>query len=734
MRKSLVLAAVTAATLLAASCKDAVSPRSAALNPYGATANVTLSDAIDAMVADFFPTGLETATGTRWATIKTKLAAGDAATARKMLVELTKFIQQKTGDISAPSGETRAHAATRLILAMATYVYGGPGSPLPGVGPDATVQIVPAGQAATVKAPSFHAAIGVPAGATSEDRIFAVVQNATPFDALCSGPLPTQRCQYPLFYKLESFPDVKTNIPLRVAVCMRTTGDRRPIEYPDQEPGGPVHQRMALAHQRPANDADKTDGSYVEGGIEVLPRVPDNQQSGIVSCADAAFLPQDGWRGMGERAVHALASAAKWVLTPKNAYAYDQGEEHTASFLSDFNGVDRFSSANLEVANVSAPADAMVGSSIAVAFDVRNVSRRNGGSATGASSPTTAAAYLSTDDVLGDDLLIGRVDVPALPPDGSVHVAFTNYALPSTPGTYHVIYRVEPDAKIAEVSVTDNQTSTPLAITVAPTPGQDVVVFNDINFFGSPAGSTIDPTADVNNQQLYQNLVGYTATGPRASQTGVMIHAGQGSVAQTVLIGGLGYIQKFIDYYNNHGSPVTVISDQSTPLGAIPSNIKVLFLVLPGTPYTNAQINILKQFAADGGRIVFIGENTMAYSSTLINDVENAFFQKMGAQLTNTGAQIDCGFHVLPATSLRTHQITTSMTGVTMGCASIINLGPNDYGLIAGTDGVTFIAGVAKIDVTPLPTTPVLVALQAAAPSSAAVSSDIDLAVGQPQP
>jgi len=66
---------------------------------------------------------------------------------------------------------------------------------------------------------------------------------------------------------------------------------------------------------------------------------------------------------------------------------------------------------------------------------------------------------------------------------------------------------------------------------------------------------------------------------------------------------------------------------------------------------------------------------------------------------------IYCDILQLPSTSLRPHQITTGMTDVTVACASVIVPGPNDYPLFYDSTNTKVLAGVAKIDVTPIPVT-----------------------------
>src|SRR5207244_5058297 len=134
------------------------------------------------------------------------------------------------------------------------------------------------------------------------------------------------------------------------------------------------------------------------------------------------------------------------------------------------------------------------------------------------------------------------------------------------------------------------------------------------------------------------------------------------------------YIQPFIDYYNGSGHSVTLVDNTEAGLGEIPASIKLLFLVLPTSSYSTDEINTLKAFAADGGRIVYVGEHDGIYADE-IGGVENPFLRDMGTNLSAVGAQLDCGLVILPASSLRASPITAGMTEVEMGCASQLSIG-----------------------------------------------------------
>ena len=225
------------------------------------------------------------------------------------------------------------------------------------------------------------------------------------------------------------------------------------------------------------------------------------------------------------------------------------------------------------------------------------------------------------------------------------------------------------------------------SVTINPVPsaGADIIVFNDINVFDSPGDG------DSNNQVMFRNLVNFTGTEPRVSQTGVMFYLGHSPKD----VFGLATMRQTI---TDAGFTITdFANDFSTPL---PSSIKTVFLILPTTSFTAQEINNLKLFAGQGGRIVFIGEHDGYYGAGI--PVENAFFASMGAQMTNVGGQIDCGLAIEPIASLRKHQVVSGLQQLTVACASEVVPGPNDYAFLYDETNTKVLAAVAKIDLTPI--------------------------------
>ena len=235
-------------------------------------------------------------------------------------------------------------------------------------------------------------------------------------------------------------------------------------------------------------------------------------------------------------------------------------------------------------------------------------------------------------------------------------------------------------------------TTTIPELTIAPSPGTDVVVFNDVNPFING-----DAYGNPNNTRLIQNLVNYVpVSGSRASSKTVWMEFGHGSQCRSACSpGNLSSMYNVIT-----GQGYTVQDILSPTLPPIPPSVKVIFLWNPLSSFTLAEINAFKAFSSEGGRIVFIGEWDGFYTSVGIG-VENAFLTNMGAVMRNTGGAVDCGYQVEPGTSLRLSQVTTGLTNLTIACASVIAPGPDDFIFLYDQSNTQPLGGVARINTTP---------------------------------
>jgi hypothetical protein len=132
----------------------------------------------------------------------------------------------------------------------------------------------------------------------------------------------------------------------------------------------------------------------------------------------------------------------------------------------------------------------------------------------------------------------------------------------------------------------------------------------------------------------------------------------------------------------------------------LPPEVKVLFLWIPTSPYPISEVNAFKRFAAEGGRIVFVGENAGFYGSFF--ELQNDLLEAFGATLRNVGGVFHIGYSQLPQSSLRPHQITDGVVTLTIAASSEIVLGQGDFALYYDATQTFVLSGVATIDTTQL--------------------------------
>lgn len=287
---------------------------------------------IDAQIIALFPTGLETATGTRWVNVTNKLASGDHVTAEKMFWDLVDWMLKKSERLDDPTGPlTALGALNKLIGDMYAIVF--PGQPRPGatgLNGDATIGLVLPNAAATIVTPTHHAGVAFEAGSVGQPTLIVIDQNPTVFGDHCAGPLSTTLCQYPLFYRFEEFPHVRLLKAARFGVCHVNTGPFAPPEG--------IHDRFRLAHDAP--EIPTPTGTIVEG-VEILKLV---NVADFMTCTDVSYQIASSSKNPfirgGLAAVNGLFAAAHWAFTPKLAYAIDQGGGGEGLEFSHFNVVD----------------------------------------------------------------------------------------------------------------------------------------------------------------------------------------------------------------------------------------------------------------------------------------------------------------------------------------------------------------------------------------------------------
>lgn len=297
--------------------------------------------------------------------------------------------------------------------------------------------------------------------------------------------------------------------------------------------------------------------------------------------------------------------------------------------------------------------------------------------------PVGATYIWSVNGVDGGNATFGTIDSAGF------------YAAPGAvpnPATFDVC------ARVVGAPALQNGCAT-VVVSTTPTAGGDVIVINDMNLFDSTA------MKDPNNQRLVENLVSFPSGGARGNATTVLYDRGRSS---TCFGNGecANPIQGRLDaVIRSAGFSISKV-DTTVFYSSIAPGIKVLILWNPTIGYTSTEINAFKKFAGEGGRIVFVGEHSGFYPGV---PVENQFLLDMGAEFTNIGASIDClqsgsdPYPIIPATSIRAHQVMTGVNQVTLACSSQAVPGPNDFALFFDRGNTVALAGVAKIDLTPLP-------------------------------
>lgn len=234
----------------------------------------------------------------------------------------------------------------------------------------------------------------------------------------------------------------------------------------------------------------------------------------------------------------------------------------------------------------------------------------------------------------------------------------------------------------------------------------DIVMINDLNLFDNTM------MAGLGNQRFVQNLIANTGGGSRSRGTVVWSDRSRdaGCVPPQDSFDECGDLAKR-DFFAAIGQAgYTVASFDSTveaDLTDIPNDVRALILWMPLVPYTALELNGLKRFVAQGGRIIFIGENVDYYSQTGI-DVENALLAGLGGSMTNRGDFIDClldtglQFWVTPSRSLRAHPLMNGVTDLRYACASEIRLGSNDKALFYDQTNKKVLGAVAAISLEPI--------------------------------
>ncbi len=389
MRRSMLVAGSLLA--LVSACGDSTAPPPAWTVPsasrYQLTQAGTLDSEIRALIVALFPTGLETAALSRWNAITEKVASNDLPNAKSKLTNLALWVMHHESQMDPPpNNESVAAASARLILYMSLYVYNGPTTPVPanfGAGADAAVEVVAPGSPALLQTPLKHGAASFDAGSVTDPTIVIVSQNTNFYQQKCSGPFTTKYCQYPLYYHFQVFPQQKFRKLVHMAVCHVPTGSNYgPLPGVD-------HNQFVLIHDKPANASDYTPGGLPVPGenIEILPKNSTfDPARPIVACPGSAYpqvalftVPRapDGLLAkalvLAARAGNGAVRLLAQVVTPRTAYAIDNGEEHNTFLWSEFENADTLGHPDIGVSASTLSASIVpAGSTVTLQYTVGN--------------------------------------------------------------------------------------------------------------------------------------------------------------------------------------------------------------------------------------------------------------------------------------------------------------------------------------------------------------------------
>jgi len=229
--------------------------------------------------------------------------------------------------------------------------------------------------------------------------------------------------------------------------------------------------------------------------------------------------------------------------------------------------------------------------------------------------------------------------------------------------------------------------------TVAPTENGDIIVINDINLFDNFSIALND------NIQFVKNLVSFNSDGlPRSAATDIVFDRGRNSTCGRRNDCGNNNLSTMRQTIINSGFDIFDRNSSSGSLTDIDPEIKVIFFWLPEVEFTVDEISALKTFSNEGGRIVWIGEHDGYYGTGI--PIQNQFLEDMGVVMRNIGGVILPGFgNTILVDPENTHQLLESVQIVTMGAASVMELGPNDFALLIDPASGAVIAAVAKANI-----------------------------------
>jgi uncharacterized protein YjdB len=246
----------------------------------------------------------------------------------------------------------------------------------------------------------------------------------------------------------------------------------------------------------------------------------------------------------------------------------------------------------------------------------------------------------------------------------------------------------------AKFSASSGMYTASLSLSVVPA-GPEMVVLGATDVLSDGSAEF-----DADNLTFFDNLFSNPLGGPRSEQGWVVFYRGHAAACastgscspsnETLLRGRLSSAERnVIDMYDDTTATL------SQPLD---SQVGILVLMTPTTPFSAAEISALKQFAVEGGRIIFVGDNQDAYGAYV--SVENSFLAAMGSSIVANADTQSCDVSPLPASALRQHQLTAGLMSLNLQCAQSMSMGANGTPVIYDATETFVLGAVTTIDAT----------------------------------
>jgi hypothetical protein len=490
--------------------------------------------------------------------------------------------------------------------------------------------------------------------------------------------LPTDAQQYPACYRFVAEPDIEFTIPATVEVCI----ERIDNFAEDQVQLYKVKER-------------RVEGEWVPTGpVEALENVPDR----FINCGEPEVIGAIGRKyPQLARGLRSLTRPLAKVLGPRAAWATDEGRGGRAS---EFSRVGWARAVNITKGSGDNQAGAAGATLSPVEVHLTPVHFDHH------SEDTPVAAGVPVRfQLIGPGTTAGPIITAFSNSDGVVSIPVT---LGAAAGAYRLVVTA-PGTNLADRNAETGELS-PRAVPVAEftltalNGDAELVNLNDTNIL-------LRGTSGAGNNAFVSNLVNFSGTGPRSTATRVVMDFGRNSPetpatysALTAAIQGLGFTVEHVA--TSTGSVLT-----------IPADVKVIFLFLPEVTFTVEEVNLLKVFASEGGRIVLVGEYNQYIGvdrAAVRIGVHNQLLADLGSGARNIGGAFDCGLNTATADQIGSHQLTTGVTSLQFGCGSAMSLTLGDTPLLVddgstandlatlGCAGSCPIAATARISTAPI--------------------------------